>query len=46
MGSEMCIRDRPCRTGSAPCLDAPEDHGFAVDEAEVYYWGLCAGCRK
>ncbi|PZQ80303.1 MAG: transcriptional repressor, partial [Micrococcus luteus] len=40
------VVDVPCRTGSAPCLDAPEDHGFAVDEAEVYYWGLCAGCRE
>ena len=40
------VVDVPCRTGSAPCLDAPEGHGFAVDEAEVYYWGLCAGCRE
>ena len=37
--------DVPCRTGSAPCLHAPEDHGFQIDEAEVYYWGLCPACR-
>ena len=37
--------DVPCRTGSAPCLHAPEDHGFLIDEAEVYYWGLCPACR-
>ena len=37
--------DVPCRTGSAPCLRAPEDHGFQIDEAEVYYWGLCPACR-
>lgn len=38
--------DVPCRTGSAPCLHAPEDHGFQIDEAEVYYWGLCPACRE
>jgi Fur family ferric uptake transcriptional regulator len=25
-------------------LTASDDHGFAIDEAEVIYWGLCAGC--
>lgn len=36
--------DVPCHTGSAPCLSAAEDHGFAIDEAEVYYWGRCPSC--
>ncbi|AXH95046.1 Fur family transcriptional regulator [Ornithinimicrobium avium] len=41
------IRDVPCTTGSPPCLDAsrPEAAGFAVDEAEVIFWGRCAACR-
>ncbi|MDY6054677.1 Fur family transcriptional regulator [Micrococcus sp.] len=37
--------DVPCQAGHAPCLDIPEDHGFTVDEAEVYYWGRCPACR-
>jgi hypothetical protein len=27
-----------------PCLTASDDHGFAIDEAEVIYWGLCPDC--
>ncbi|HVF79044.1 MAG TPA: Fur family transcriptional regulator [Solirubrobacteraceae bacterium] len=38
------IVDVDCAVGSAPCLTAVDDHGFAVDEAEVIYWGLCSGC--
>lgn len=37
--------DVPCQTGVAPCLHAPESHGFLIEEAEVYYWGLCPACR-
>lgn len=42
------VTDIDCATGSAPCLD-PADlgthaPGFAVDEAEVTYWGLCSDC--
>jgi Fur family ferric uptake transcriptional regulator len=25
-------------------LTASDDHGFAIDEAEIIYWGLCPGC--
>jgi Fur family ferric uptake transcriptional regulator len=25
-------------------LTAADGHGFAIDEAEVIYWGLCPGC--
>lgn len=39
------IADVDCATGAAPCLTASEDHGFAIDEAEVIYWGTCSGCR-
>jgi Fur family ferric uptake transcriptional regulator len=27
-----------------PCLTAADDQGFAIDEAEVVYWGLCPNC--
>ena len=38
------IVDVDCAVGTAPCLTASDDHGFAIDEAEVIYWGLCPGC--
>jgi Fur family ferric uptake transcriptional regulator len=38
------IADVDCAVGAAPCLDASEDHGFAIDEAEVTYWALCPEC--
>jgi Fur family ferric uptake transcriptional regulator len=25
-------------------LTAADDQGFAIDEAEVVYWGLCPNC--
>ena len=38
------IADVDCAVGAAPCLTASDDHGFAIDEAEVIYWGLCPAC--
>ena len=38
------IADVECAVGTAPCLTAADDHGYAIDEAEVIYWGLCSGC--
>jgi Fur family ferric uptake transcriptional regulator len=38
------IADVDCAVGTAPCLTASDDHGFAIDEAEVIYWGLCSEC--
>ncbi len=38
------VADVACATGAAPCLHASEDHGFAIDEAEVVYRGLCPAC--
>ena len=40
-----CVVDVECATGSAPCLDTGVDHGFAIDEAEVNFWGLCPQCQ-
>jgi len=39
------ITDIDCATGEAPCLTATDDHGYAIDEAEVVYWGLCPSCQ-
>jgi Fur family ferric uptake transcriptional regulator len=38
------IADVDCAVGSAPCLVASDDHGFAIDEAEVTYWAQCPEC--
>jgi Fur family transcriptional regulator, stress-responsive regulator len=38
------IADIDCAVGATPCLTASEDHGFAIDEAEVIYWGRCPAC--
>src|SRR5215216_4663262 len=38
------IADVDCAVGSPPCLTASDDHGFAIDEAEVIYWGSCPDC--
>ncbi|RYG38285.1 transcriptional repressor [bacterium] len=37
--------DIECAVGAAPCLQPSHDHGFAIDEAEVLYWGLCPSCQ-
>jgi Fe2+ or Zn2+ uptake regulation protein len=39
------ISDVDCAVGATPCLTASEDRGFAIDEAEVIYWGRCPECR-
>ena len=39
------VADVDCVVGQAPCLAPSETAGFAVDEAEVVFWGLCAGCQ-
>jgi Fur family ferric uptake transcriptional regulator len=38
------IADADCAIGATPCLTASDDHGFAIDEAEVIYWGRCPDC--
>ena len=38
------IVDVDCAVGEVPCLDAADDHGFEIDEAEVTYWGHCPEC--
>ena len=36
--------DVDCAVGAAPCLTAADDAGYAIDEAEVVYWGRCPDC--
>ncbi|MYR44915.1 Fur family transcriptional regulator [Streptomyces sp. SID5910] len=40
------LADVDCAVGEAPCLTASDDHGFAIDEAEVIYRGLCPACSS
>jgi Fur family ferric uptake transcriptional regulator len=39
------VVDVDCAVGAAPCLTPSDDGGYAIDEAEVLYWGLCPECR-
>ena len=32
-------------TGHTPCLEPLASAGFAIDRAEVTFWGLCPRCR-
>lgn len=38
--------DVDCAVGETPCLTASDDHGFAIDEADVVYWGRCPQCQQ
>ena len=37
--------DVDCAVGDTGCLEPVDVQGFAVDEAEVTYWGLCPACQ-
>lgn len=39
------IADVDCVVGEPPCLAPSDALGFVVDEAEITFWGLCAGCQ-
>ncbi|WAL63456.1 Fur family transcriptional regulator [Amycolatopsis cynarae] len=36
--------DVDCVTGQRPCLTPSDERGYALDEAEVVFWGLCPDC--
>ena len=38
------VEDVDCADGAAPCLTPADTRGFAVDVAEVTFWGLCPAC--
>lgn len=37
--------DVDCSIGEAPCLTPAHAAGYAIDEAEVIYWGTCPNCQ-
>ena len=39
------IADVDCAVGAAPCMAAPNDLGFEIEEVEVTFWGTCGTCR-
>ena len=38
------VDDVDCAVSYTPCLTPSENHGYAIDEAEVTYWGMCPTC--
>ncbi|WP_432506825.1 Fur family transcriptional regulator [Kineococcus arenarius] len=38
--------DVDCTVGTSPCLAPSDTAGFAVDEAEVVFWGRCPDCTS
>ena len=40
------MADVDCAVGEMPCLTPADDHGYAIDEAEVVYHGLCPECAS
>ncbi|MBO0900589.1 transcriptional repressor [Cellulomonas sp. zg-ZUI222] len=40
------LDDVDCTVGHAPCLIPSSTSGFAVESAEVTFWGLCPTCRS
>jgi Fur family ferric uptake transcriptional regulator len=40
------VVDVDCAVGEVPCLQADDEQGFEIDEAEVIYWGRCPDCRN
>jgi Fur family transcriptional regulator, stress-responsive regulator len=39
------IEDVDCVVGEAPCLHPVGDSGMRIDEAEIFFWGVCDRCR-
>ena len=39
------VTDVDCVVGTAPCLEPAIAAGYAIDEAEVTFWGLCLRCH-
>lgn len=38
------VMDTNC-SDSAPCLTPTDSHGFALQEAEIIFWGTCPTCQ-
>lgn len=39
------IVDVACQHGAAPCMMPADPRGFAIDEAELIFWGICPDCQ-
>ncbi len=37
--------DTDCAAGTEPCVAPVRAGGFAIDQAQVTFHGLCPGCR-
>ena len=40
------VTDVDCAVGVRPCLEASDNNGFIIDEADVTYWGECPACQQ
>ncbi|KJL41260.1 Fur family transcriptional regulator [Microbacterium trichothecenolyticum] len=40
------VEDVDCVVGEAPCLTPSDAHGYAVQVAEVTFWGVCPACAQ
>jgi len=40
------VEDVDCVVGAAPCLQPSDAHGYALQVAEVTFWGVCPGCAS
>ena len=40
------VEDVDCVVGPSPCLRPAQTHGFAVQVAEVTFWGICPECGQ
>ncbi len=40
------VVDVDCVVGEAPCLTPSATAGYAVETAEVTFWGLCPDCQR
>lgn len=38
------VADVDCAVGAAPCLEPSDAHGYAVQSADVTFWGVCPRC--
>jgi Fur family transcriptional regulator, stress-responsive regulator len=38
------VVDVDCLAGASPCAQIPDELGFAIDEAEITFWGRCPDC--
>ncbi len=40
------VEDVDCVIGAAPCLTPSDAHGYALQAAEVTFWGVCPACAR